>query len=435
MYSCVIWDWNGTLLDDLSLCNQTVNRLLESRGLAPLSRERYYEVFCFPIEEYYAAAGFDFNKDPYPVLAREFMEMYVPASKDCGLVPGARCALDHFAAVGVKQVLLTASDTDTLSMQMQKLGVEDYFCEVIGQDNIYAVGKAELARRWMERMNIQPGQMLLVGDTRHDAEIAAILGCDCALITRGHHNAGRLQGLNAHVYTSLFALLRELTGGMPRGCVFDMDGTILHTIPDIAAAVNACAASYGLPPFTLEQVRQAICHGVRGLLGTLFPEQTATADQMEETVRRYRGYYSEHLVDHSVPYSGIFDILSHLERMGIPAAVQSNKSHAFVGRIAAHFFPDRFMHVAGLRDDWRPKPAPDGAHAAARDMGLPPAQVCYVGDSEVDVATARNAGMRCLAVDWGYRTREELKAEGATLIFSAREELLAFLGDESALAQ
>ena len=268
MYSHIIWDWNGTLLDDRDLCNRTVNRLLQSRGLAPLSREKYYEVFGFPIENYYAAAGFDFAKDPYPVLAREFMDMYIPESDGCGLTPGARCALDYFRAAGKTQIVLSASDTETLGRQMENLGIADRFAAVLGQDNIYARGKSEIAADWMRGGGLDPRELLLIGDTLHDAEIAGVLGCDCVLISRGHHDAKRLSAAGCPVYSSLFALLRELTGGMPAGCVFDMDGTVLDTLPDIAGAVNATRAFYGYPECTLREVTDAICHGVRNLLKT-----------------------------------------------------------------------------------------------------------------------------------------------------------------------
>ncbi|MBQ3095064.1 MAG: HAD family hydrolase [Clostridia bacterium] len=433
MYSHIIWDWNGTLLDDRDLCNETVNRLLESRGCAPLSRERYYEVFGFPVENYYAAAGFDFSKDPYPVLAQEFMDMYIPASLSCGLTPGARCALDYFRASGRAQIILTASDTDTLGRQMEKLGIADRFDAVLGQDNIYARGKTEIAAEWIRNSGLDPKELLMIGDTLHDAEIAGVLGCDCVLIARGHHDEKRLAAAGCPVYTSLFALLRELTGGMPEGCVFDMDGTVLDTVMDIAGAVNATRAHYGEPPCTREEVVEAICHGVRNLLKTLIRGAAEDETFLDEVVAFYRGCYSSHLTDRTVPYAGIPELLSHLEATGIPASIQSNKSHHLVLRIAGTFFPDRFVHVSGLRDGCAPKPSPEGALTAAKDMKVMPERCCYIGDSDVDIKTGMNAGMLPLGVSWGYRSREVLFEAGAQLVFDTVAELSAFLGDESRL--
>lgn len=433
MYSHIIWDWNGTLLDDRDLCNETVNRLLVSRGCAPLSRERYYEVFGFPVENYYAAAGFDFAKDPYPVLAQEFMDMYIPASLSCGLTPGARCALDYFRASGRAQIILTASDTDTLGRQMEKLGIADRFDAVLGQDNIYARGKTELAADWIRESGLDPKDLLMIGDTLHDAEIAGVLGCDCVLIARGHHDEKRLAAADCPVYTSLFAFLRELTGGMPAGCVFDMDGTILDTLPDIAGAVNATRALCGCPDCTLREVTDAICHGVRNLLKTLIPGAGENEAYLDEVVGYYREFYSAHLTDRTKPYAGIPELLEHLTAGKIPVSVQSNKSHHLVLRIADTFFPGRFAHVSGLRDGCAPKPSPAGALAAAADMGVEAEKCCYIGDSDVDIKTGLNAGMRPLGVSWGYRSREEIFAAGARLVFDTVAELSAFLGDESRL--
>lgn len=426
MYTHVIWDWNGTIISDLHVCFSVINGLLTSRGLPSLTPERYHEVFNFPVEAYYEQAGFDFSRDPYPVLAREFMEQYVPASLDCGMTPGALCALRYFRAVGAKQIILTASDTDTLAAQMDRLGVTGYFDAVLGQDNIYARGKAEIARDFIARSGLDPRKMLMIGDTLHDREIAGVLGCDCVLIARGHHSAERLRTGGCPVYSSLFAMLRAMEGETD-ACIFDLDGTVLNTLEDIAAAVNVTRRHFGLPEADTETVRRTVGHGARQLMEDMLPGHA------EEALPVYREAYDAGLIVRTAPYRGVPEMLASLQKMGITVGLHSNKPDHQSRRLAEHFYKGVFGYVSGKREGVAPKPDPVGTLAAAAGLGADPARTAFVGDSEVDVASARNAGMRPLSVTWGFRSADDLLRAGARLLFDAPEELAAYLGDESGL--
>ena len=144
----ILWDWNGTLLDDVELCVDALNRLLARYGYPQrYDRDQYRAIFGFPVQEYYARAGFDFTRDSFDDLAVSFMEDYIPASESCPLTDGAREALDAFAAAGLHQVILSASPVTTLEHQVAARGVTPYFDRLLGLGDIYPKSKASLRRR------------------------------------------------------------------------------------------------------------------------------------------------------------------------------------------------------------------------------------------------------------------------------------------------
>ena len=194
-YTHIIWDFNGTVLDDVQLGIDSVNRMLVARGLPPIpDAETYRGVFRFPIIEYYRSLGFDYEKeDFYTVLAPEWIVHYMEGEPDCPMVPGVTEALDRIRAAGYKQVMLSASERNQLLLQLSHLGLTDYFDEVMGLDNIHAGSKVTLAIAWVTAH--PDAKPLMVGDTEHDAEVAAAIGADCVLYTGGHQSEKRLSQL------------------------------------------------------------------------------------------------------------------------------------------------------------------------------------------------------------------------------------------------
>jgi len=188
-YTTVFWDFNGTIVNDVELGISSVNRMLKKRGLPTLdSIEAYHEVFCFPVKEYYRRLGFDFEKEPYEVLAVEWVDNYVSGEHTITLNPGFRNVFERLSEMGVRQIILSSSETAMLHRQLSMLGMEDRFDRILGMDNIYAGGKIEMARRCVGTTE----HALFIGDTVHDADTAEAIGADCILYAGGH---GRRQEL------------------------------------------------------------------------------------------------------------------------------------------------------------------------------------------------------------------------------------------------
>lgn len=196
----VLWDWNGTLLDDVDVCIRCLNRLLADHGYPQqYDLPQYREIFGFPIIDYYRRAGFDLARHPFPLLAERYMKLYLPAAEHCGLVPGARRTLEWFAANGVPQVILSASPLDTLQRQVAAQGLSGFFSELLGLGDIYAKSKVQLGLDWLQRAHIDPARALMLGDSTHDAEVAAALGVRCILTAAGHESRARLMAAGCPV--------------------------------------------------------------------------------------------------------------------------------------------------------------------------------------------------------------------------------------------
>lgn len=210
-YTYCIWDFNGTIFDDIGASIKAVNTLLAERGLPTLdSKERYHEVFDFPIIDYYRRIGFDFDKEPYEVIAPLWVALYLENSKHSGLFDDVIPALDFFDSQGVRQSVLSASELKMLSGQLEELGIYGRFEEIMGIDNIYAESKLALAAAWKERHADE--RVMFIGDTTHDYETAELLGADCYLISAGHQPEHKLlaAGSNVKVFPSLSALVEYL---------------------------------------------------------------------------------------------------------------------------------------------------------------------------------------------------------------------------------
>jgi phosphoglycolate phosphatase len=200
-YSYIIWDWNGTLLDDVDWCVDVINRMLSKRKLKVFAETAdYHEVFSFPVVDYYKKIGFDFEKEPFEDLAVEYVEDYY--SKSLGsdrfkLHDNAEKVLREIHGRGIKQVILSASEINYLKAQLSQFDIEKYFDEVLGISDIYAGSKSRIGLEFMKRNRVDSA--LLIGDTEHDFETAVKLGADCVLIANGHQSKARLLKLGVPV--------------------------------------------------------------------------------------------------------------------------------------------------------------------------------------------------------------------------------------------
>ena len=207
-YTHIIWDWNGTLLDDVELCFSTINALLEKRGLQPIKDiSSYREIFGFPVIDYYRRAGFDFDKEPFEVPAAEFIERYHSDNRRFRLFDGAEEILAYVKAMGLRQVILSASEINNLRLQVGLFDIEPYFDEVLGISNIYAGSKVAIGREYVARNGIE--NAVIIGDTVHDYEVAQALGTDCILIANGHQRRHTLLGCGVPVFDEI----KDIAGG------------------------------------------------------------------------------------------------------------------------------------------------------------------------------------------------------------------------------
>ncbi len=207
-----------------------------------------------------------------------------------------------------------------------------------------------------------------------------------------------------------------------KAVLYDMDGTVLDTLADLTDAVNVSLRRFGLPEQPAAHVRDVLGNGARRLIMGCLPENTD--DKTAEAVLAfYKPYYDAHCREKTAPYPGILPLMQRLRGAGVKQAVVSNKPDAAVKELAELFFGGLITSAVGESETVRLKPCPDAVLAAARLMGVEKNECVYVGDSEVDIATARNAGMDCISVAWGFRDEDMLRASGASLIVRSAEEL------------
>lgn len=196
----IVWDWNGTLFNDVDLCVESINYLLTLQHLPRLSnKEAYQKVFRFPIIDYYQAIGFDFTKCSFDELAIEYMEYYQPRSLACSLYEHAQESLQYFHDKGVRQILLSASKEAYLMNQLKQFSICDMFEQILALDNIHAYSKAELALNYMKKHAASSKDFIFIGDSVHDYEVAQAVNASCILIANGHEHKERLQKTNAIV--------------------------------------------------------------------------------------------------------------------------------------------------------------------------------------------------------------------------------------------
>ncbi len=203
----IIWDWNGTLLNDVQLCVETINDMLEKRFLPQLSLDTYKDAFSFPVKNYYRKIGFDFDDEPFEIPALEFIERYNQQVSGCSLHVETFRVLNYFRLAGIRQFVLSAMKQDVLEDCLRHYQIDHFFERVSGLDNHFAASKAENGHRLLERSNLMAAELVLIGDTIHDFEVATELGCSCVLIANGHQSREVLQASGALVIDSLGQLL------------------------------------------------------------------------------------------------------------------------------------------------------------------------------------------------------------------------------------
>jgi phosphoglycolate phosphatase len=202
-YRHIIWDWNGTLWDDAWLCVEINNHMLSRRGLPGITAQTYRDKLCFPVTGYYCQIGFDYAIDPYNALAEEFIAEYDARRFECALQPGARELIETLHSLEIPQTVLSAYQQEALLQATGYFGLTPFFQEIVGLNDIYASGKVDNGIKYMASLAVAPDQVLFVGDTVHDFEVAEAMGAHCVLVANGHNSLPRLEACGMPVFASL----------------------------------------------------------------------------------------------------------------------------------------------------------------------------------------------------------------------------------------
>lgn len=197
--------------------------------------------------------------------------------------------------------------------------------------------------------------------------------------------------------------------------VFDLDGTLLNTLEDLMNAVNFALDKYGYPVRTLEEIRKFVGNGVRKLMERAVPDG-ATNPKLEELLSAFREYYAAHCEDHTHPYDGVLELMQQLKNAGCRIAIVSNKLDSAVKELNKSYFKGYVQAAIGEKEGIQRKPAPDMVENALAQLQCSKKEAVYVGDSDVDIQTAANAGLDCISVSWGFRDEEFLRNCGASII-------------------
>jgi len=212
-YSHILWDWNGTLIDDVWLCVEIINGMLAQRGLPDLDAARYMEIFDFPVQGFYERAGFDFSVEIFGSVTTEYNDEYMRRFGECRLQDGARELLRTCAASGLHQSVLSATEQSRLETMVTDFGLGAVLGRVVGQSNHHSTGKLQTARELVSSLGVPCSHVLMVGDTTHDHHIAEEIGIDCVLVSIGHHKREKLQDTGAMVLDGLPQVGRILKDG------------------------------------------------------------------------------------------------------------------------------------------------------------------------------------------------------------------------------
>ncbi len=206
--------------------------------------------------------------------------------------------------------------------------------------------------------------------------------------------------------------------------IFDLDGTLLNTLDDLANACNYALNKFSFPTHNVEEYKKFIGNGIYKLVERAVPNNKKDKETVEKVLETFSDYYNEHMIDMTKPYDGIVDILDELRAKGIKLAVVSNKKHEFTIEIVKKYFGDRFDIVFGHRENYKEKPDPTSVLEVIEKLNILKSECIYIGDSNVDILTAKNAGVKSVGVSWGFRGREELANEGANYLADNNIELL-----------
>ena len=213
-----------------------------------------------------------------------------------------------------------------------------------------------------------------------------------------------------------------------KAAVFDLDGTVLYTLEDLAISLNHTLEKRGFPKRTIDEVRLFVGNGIRKLISRAVPKGTDEAE-IDELFADFKEYYAAHSADNTYPYDGVIETLDYLRGAGFKTAVVSNKADFAVKSLCEKYFGKRFDIAVGEREGVRRKPEPDALFEVMNYLGVSAEETVYIGDSDVDIKTAKNAGVDIISVDWGFRDRAFLVKNGAKKIVSDTDELVRAILD------
>jgi phosphoglycolate phosphatase len=199
----VIWDWNGTLLDDRALCVDIMNGILARRSRGSIDEETYRKLIEFPVQIYYERLGFDFSNEPFEAVSDEYVRNYQARWRECALQAGALETMEALRQAGVGQSVLSASKTPYLLEQLEHFGLTGYLQRMTGVDDHHGRGKGHRAVEHLAALGVAPEQVVLIGDTAHDAEVAQVCGANCILVSFGHYDLQRLQRVGVPIAHSM----------------------------------------------------------------------------------------------------------------------------------------------------------------------------------------------------------------------------------------
>lgn len=211
--------------------------------------------------------------------------------------------------------------------------------------------------------------------------------------------------------------------------IFDMDGTILDTLEDLTDSLNASLQAFGYPARTIEEVRSFVGNGIHRTIELGVPEGTPD-EKIEQVFKFFTPYYQEHCNDQTRPYAGVVSLIETLRKQGMKTAVVSNKADEAVHALCNTFFSGLFDYEIGQKPENKRKPAPDSVNEVLCKLSVNHTNAVYIGDSEVDLATAANAHMDCIAVSWGFRGEAFLKQQGANKIAKTPRDVYSLLTKE-----
>lgn len=203
----IIWDWNGTLLNDIDLCVKSMNKLLKARNLPQISQNVYRDVFSFPVKDYYQTIGFDFSKEDFETPAHQYIDLYYEGFDGCSLQNETEKVLDYFWQKKIRQFVLSAMEHRMLEKTLKAKGIFGYFEGVAGLTDHLAVSKVDQGKLLIGKFNIEPAETWIIGDTVHDFEVASEMGVKCILIADGHQSEERLLKTGAPVLQNIGQLL------------------------------------------------------------------------------------------------------------------------------------------------------------------------------------------------------------------------------------
>jgi len=201
-YKHIIWDWNGTLVDDAWLCVEIMNNILEKRNLNSITLDDYRKHFTFPVKDYYVKLGFDFSIEPFEVCGMEFIYDFKKRKFDASLYSKIESVLDKISKVGISHSILSAQNQPLLNETVAHYQLQNKFEGVNGLDNHYAHSKVNIGKSWIKALNYNHNEIIMIGDTVHDYEVAQAMGTDCILISSGHNSRERLENTGVLVLDS-----------------------------------------------------------------------------------------------------------------------------------------------------------------------------------------------------------------------------------------